>query len=559
MTSSDSLSNIKRVVVLMFENRSFDHLFGAFPGVNGLFKNGQINQAYFNLPNPLEPPSESNVPFYPAPIDPCIPQPHDFTHDFGDGMMPDLFGPIFSVTNTTYQSGFYSNDSEIQSNPGYTLYGAVGPTTTYPPTNSGFCTTYNNKQQGQSAMTYFEYGAPRILHQLAGEFVLCDNWHCDMPGHTSPNRAFMHCGQNYNGIDDPDNTIDGNHGNEAVKSVFDVINTYQGEKEFKMYVPVNTHGAQGQNDFTSLYGKNSPYQPVSICEFKSDCEHNRLPMYSFIMCWLPGTDAYTDTSMHPNALIQPGENLLAAVYNTLRQSPCWEDTLLVVNFDENGGLYDHVFPPRTVAPVGGPPAEQNVKGCCGNKWLLDSKFDFTLLGLRVPALLISPWLRKGTVDSTQYQNTSALRFVIDLMNRRFNSEAAYLTFRDASAPSLDAAFTQFGVATMRTDCPETIQAHTSLPCVDPNTGSRVIPYFDGTLSPWKSPPNMTSAPPVPYIQELLNIYIGSFPGHADSGKRIDRTFETNAEVDAYIAEREAAATKYLAPTAAVPKQSVPPN
>src|SRR3974390_3898676 len=91
------LGNIKRVVVVMFENRAFDHIFGAMPGVNGLFENGQINPNYYNLPNPLKEPSIDNPPVYPVPVDPSVPLKHDFTHDFGDGMMPDLFGPTFKI------------------------------------------------------------------------------------------------------------------------------------------------------------------------------------------------------------------------------------------------------------------------------------------------------------------------------------------------------------------------------------------------------------------------------------------------------------------------------
>src|SRR4051812_35629928 len=114
-TTIPGLGNIKRVVVVMFENRSFDHIFGALPGVNGLFQNGKINPNYYNLANPLAPPSSSNPYIYPAPVDPSVPMAHDLTHDFGDGMMPDLFGPTFTITppgagacdpNASYTSGY---------------------------------------------------------------------------------------------------------------------------------------------------------------------------------------------------------------------------------------------------------------------------------------------------------------------------------------------------------------------------------------------------------------------------------------------------------------------
>jgi len=536
----NGLSHIKRVVVLMFENRSFDHLFGAFPGVNGLLKEGQINQDYYNLPNPLQPPGEDNTPVYPAPIDPSIPQAHDFTHDFGDGMMPDLFGPVFTITGNP---ALPSNAQAIYTS-GYANGAVIGatstpPPATYPATNSGFYTTYNScNQQEQAAMTYFEYGSLQVLHQLAGEFVLCDNWHCDMPGHTLPNRAFIHCGTtNAVSIDDTDG------GMVNAPSIFDVINanTPIPNTEWKMYAPVDDNNNLGQLDTRFLNENLCNYQGVPLTEFATDCANGALPFYSFIMCWLPRADAWTDTSMHPNALMQPGENLLAAVYNTLRNSPCWDDTLLVVTFDENGGIYDHVFPPVTSPPnPAAQPATQYTQGCCGNDWILNSTFDFSLLGLRVPALLISPWLGKG-IDSTQYQNTSVLRFLVDKLNAEFKTNASYLTQRDANAPQLDAAFNQFGQETMRQDCPLWMEPYATLPSADPATNSNAIPYASGTLTPWTPPLGMDAAAPVPYINELLNIYLNSLPGHPDSGKNVTRAFATNNSVQEYIAERMRAA------------------
>lgn len=542
-STPDVLKNIKRIVVLMFENRSFDHLFGAFPGVNGLFKNGQINQDYFNLPDPLSPPGPNNIPVYPSPIDPSFPQAHDFTHDFGDGMMPDLFGPVFTITG---DPAIPTNESAVYTS-GYIggkVSGATATPTpqTYPATNAGFYTTYNNCiQQGQAAMTYFEYGSLQVLHKLANEFVLCDNWHCDMPGHTLPNRAFFHCGTtNAVRIDDTDG------GMVNSQSIFDVIDQYTPipNTEWKMYAPANVSNEPGQLDTRFLNNTLANYKGFPISDFATDCENGALPFYSFIMCWLPDADAWTDTSMHPNALIQPGENLLAAVYNTLRNSPCWNDTLLIVTFDENGGIYDHVFPPSATPPkASAPPVTQFTKGCCGNNWTLQSKFDFSLLGPRVPALLISPWLSKG-IDSTQYQNTSVLRFLIDKLNTVFKTNASYLTQRDANAPQLDTAFALFGQQIMREDCPAWIQPYSTLPSTDPQTNSNTIPYNDGTLTAWNPPPGAEAAPPVPYISEVLNIYLCSLPGHPDSGKKITREFVTNADAIKYTRERLLAADQF---------------
>jgi phospholipase C len=543
------LANIKRVVVMMFENRSFDHIFGALPGVNGLLQNGQVNQNYYNLADPLNPPSPSNLPVYPAPIDPSLPQQHDFNHDFGDGMMPSIFGPTFTVSggtgqpndaNATYTSG-YANGSP---------FGQLQPVPqTYPTTNSGFYSAYRDYDnaptiQGQAALTYFEDGELQVLHTLAKNFVLCDAWHCDMPGHTLPNRAFIHCGTTGDVLID-----DSDGGMVDSTSIFDLINQQsklQPPPTWNMYAPVDVAGNLGQLDTRYLNVQLQSYSGVPITEFATDCQNGTLPFYSFIMCWQPASDAYTDTSMHPNSLIQPGENLLAAVYNTLRSSPCWQDTLLVVTFDENGGIYDHVFPPSAVPPVAGAePVQQSGMGVCGNAWTLNSTFDFSLLGLRVPALLISPWLAAG-IDCQQYQNTSLLRFLIDRMNAIYepSPEIPYLTQRDATAPSIESAFSQYGQTAMRLDCPDWITPYPTLPCSDPNTGSNAIPYSDGTLTAWTPPSSMLGAKPVAYVKEFLNIYVAMLPGHPDSGKKITRDFATNGEVAGYAQERAEAARQF---------------
>lgn len=545
LSGASGLSNIKRVVVLMFENRSFDHLFGDFPNVNGLFDtNGNFKPECYNLADPLSAPSTSNPQYFPAPVNVSVPLPHDFTHDFGDGMMPDLFGPIFTIdgnpplpsnSDATYTSGYTANG----------WVGAISPQPqTYPDTNSGFYTTYNScKKQEQSALSYFKYGTAKVLHTLAKQYVLCDNFHCDMPGHTLPNRAFIHCATTGDtGIDDPDN------GMVNATSLLDLFGQQSGSQQpptWQMYAPVDSNGTMGQLDTRFLNANLQDCTGASLDQFATDCDNNALPFYSFIMCWTPNTTAYTDTSMHPYSMIQPGENLLAAVYNTLRNSKCWDDTLLIVTFDENGGIYDHVFPPTTTPPdPGADDATQNTTGSCGNKWYLDSTFDFSLLGFRIPALFISPWLSAG-IDSTQYQNTSVTRFVIDLMNSIYGTDTGYLTSRDANAPSLDSVFIHYGQTEKRTDCPASIEGYATLPVADPHTNSDAIAHEDGTLKRWAPPAGTESAPPVRYINELLDIYVSALPGHPDTGKRVTRDFATNAEVNAYITEREQAAGVHL--------------
>jgi phospholipase C len=117
--------------------------------------------------------------------------------------------------------------------------------------------------------------------------------------------------------------------------------------------------------------------------------------------------------------VEAGENLLAGVYNQLRKSPRWADTLLVVNFDENGGMYDHVVPPAACAPDDLPLNNGSTIG-------------FTQYGFRVPLLAISPYARRGYVSHEVTDGTSILRFV----ESKFDLPA--MSHRDANAaPAYD--------------------------------------------------------------------------------------------------------------------------
>jgi phospholipase C len=99
---------------------------------------------------------------------------------------------------------------------------------------------------------------------------------------------------------------------------------------------------------------------------------------------------------HPPHNVMKAEKLIADVYNAVRSSPLWNNTVLVVYFDEHGGFYDHVVPGPAV-----PPDDHH------------EEYDFKRYGMRVPALIVSPWATRRT-DSTLFDHTSVLKFVIDL-------------------------------------------------------------------------------------------------------------------------------------------------
>jgi phospholipase C len=110
---------------------------------------------------------------------------------------------------------------------------------------------------------------------------------------------------------------------------------------------------------------------------------------------IPGYDT-EGNDYHPHADIRNGEAFLTRIYNAIAASPQWSSTVLIINFDEWGGFYDHVAPP--IGPV--TPEEYNL----GNHGQL---------GFRVPCMIISPWAKRATVNSMQFDHTSVLKLIED--------------------------------------------------------------------------------------------------------------------------------------------------
>ncbi|MBR0851718.1 hypothetical protein JQ543_28540 [Bradyrhizobium diazoefficiens] len=537
--AGSAVGNIANVIVLMFENRSFDHLLGAMPGVDGVLDDlGKVKPELYNTKNPLAPPSDEEGRGYnpaarPTAIVPRLGNERNpdneatvfcgdsFNHDFSDAMLRDLYGP-----GTTGILGGVPQGA---------------PAKTWPPTNSGFLSAPGN-DTGPSliagVMSYFKWKSMKVFHSLAENFVVCDAWHCDMPGHTAPNRAFMHCATTGDlHIDDKDDaSLDAypqTQGTTLVnrRTIYEQIQ--DNKQTWKMYWPgancdtdwLNTTVFLQQYD-TAPPGANNVTQ-VPLANFFIDLEKGNLPFYSFIMCW---NDIGPDTSMHPDSIVESGENLLACVYNALRKSSYWSNTLLVVNFDENGGMYDHRSVPTATPPD--PGAKPDTW-----QWTEDGtvySFDYSRLGPRTPVLLISPWL-KARVCKDQYQNTSILRFVQDLIWQP-SKPRPFLTQRDLNAPSIASVFdyASCGLPQMRSDCPGTMPLY---------TGTYLTPVMDeGQIMHGTTPTSeQLAARPAPHIVKITKKYLAGLPGHPDSGKPNTRSFATVGELRAYAKERRDAA------------------
>jgi hypothetical protein len=267
-----------------------------------------------------------------------------------------------------------------------------------------------------------------VLTTLAREFAICDRWFSSMPGPTWPNRFFAMAASS-GGLDDSPGTLDIVTSTTvegyrfANGNIFDLLDGYcidwrifEGD-EF----PVS-FAMRGMN-LNALQGRFTDFS-----EFGSEVSRPGFrPRFVFIEprygahefdVFGPG-DFACGNSMHPLDDVTRGEQLVKTVYEAIRSSPHWEQSVLIVTFDEHGGFYDHLTPPPAVPP-----------GDVVTQSYVQHGFRFDRLGVRVPALVISPYVRKGVIDHTGYDHTSILATAERLFGTR------NLTDRDKAANDL---------------------------------------------------------------------------------------------------------------------------
>jgi phospholipase C len=377
---------IQHLVVLMLENRSFDHMFGFLKSelypIDGL--NGD----------------ESNI---------------------------DPTGATVTVSNDARFSGDFTPD------PGHNfpdvnmqIFGNVDGTGT--PTMSGFVKAYaqmggSSVAQSHKIMKCYAPEKIPILTTLAQKYAICDRWFSSVPGPTLPNRSYAHAATSIGRLD-----MDPIWFDEA-KTIYELL------AESNVSSKIFLHDATVAMTFKNFL-KNQKFFG-SFEDFLDGCESGKLPAYSFIEPRYNADDSknLAANDQHPDHDVAEGETLIHDVYNAIRNKQAlWNSTVLLVVYDEHGGLYDHVPPPQD-APN---PDNMNSKNL---------PFEFTRLGVRVPAVVISPWIEPLTIDSTQYEHAS----IAAMARKLFLGESwktKFLNNRDLAANPFDGTLTR---DTPRTD------------------------------------------------------------------------------------------------------------
>jgi phospholipase C len=200
--------------------------------------------------------------------------------------------------------------------------------------------------------------------------------------------------------------------------------------------------------------QNQPKLFGTYGQFLQDCKKGILPDYSFVE---PNYNDHTTDSgaevandQHPDHDVQAGEMFIAEVYMAIKQNPTlWANTALLVVYDEHGGIYDHVVPPACTPDKFTASANNTGTGM---------PFAFDRLGVRVPAILISPWIPKGTVVDRVFDHASipatVTKFFLGDYSPRSPRETSADVFIEPNGPTGNPNHNLLSLDTMRTDCPD---------------------------------------------------------------------------------------------------------
>ncbi|HEX3463550.1 MAG TPA: alkaline phosphatase family protein [Candidatus Elarobacter sp.] len=385
---ANQLGTLKHVVLLMLENRSFDQMLGFLYETSGNVS--LANQPYDGLTGNESNPDDTGRTWKVFKIDPA-------QHTY---FMPGA-DPGEGYHNTNYQ-----------------LFRTDTPTPGQTATNDGFVMNfkaaiasdlakhYQDSLPGTVAsdiMGMYPPEAVPIMSALAKGFAVCDRWFASAPTQTIPNRAFVGAATSQGHLDNQVKTF-------TCRSIFGLLS--QNGLDWAIYG--YNRDPMTRLDFTDTQEADEKHFG-HFRDFQARAAAGTLPEYTF----LEPSWSSDGNSQHPNYDVALGEQLMHDVYYALRNGPGWNDTLLVITYDEHGGNYDHVPPPWGAAPPDDSVGEFN--------------FDFTRFGVRVPALLISPRIAPGTVFRSR-QGTIDHTSLLKTIEERWG--LGPLTARDKAAPDL---------------------------------------------------------------------------------------------------------------------------
>lgn len=269
--------------------------------------------------------------------------------------------------------------------------------------NSGFASAIGKQSMG----FYTEDDLP-FYNSLARTFPLCDRWFSSCLAPTYPNRRFMQAGTAAGLIETRFNSI--NDPLPANGVIFEQLDAHD-------ITWTDYYNDLPQAGLYLAYAQQHADKLKKIDQFYVDARSGKLPFLSLVDCIFEG--AKRESEEDPSD-VQVGEAFVAKVVNALFESPAWPHTMMIWLYDEAGGYYDHVVPPRAIEPDDIPARSQTGE--------LKGRYD--RYGFRVPAVVVSPYARRKYVSHVVHDHTTVLK----LIETKWNLPA--LTYRDANADNL---------------------------------------------------------------------------------------------------------------------------
>jgi phospholipase C len=421
----NQLGQIEHVVVVMLENRSFDNLLG--------WLYDPSNPVPFNQ---LPPPNFEGV------------YGKTLTNSSSKGPVPVGKGYQFTAPNPDPGEPYEDVYAQVFGQERVLPLNQVPPKPPTPPNMDGFVYDYTlhcGATDPKTIMNCFTPASVPVLSTLAHHYGVCDHWFASIPSQTLCNRSYAQAGTSSGYVN--------NGGGDGILFVNDSPTIFnllsEGGRKWKVYNAgwiVMSLVLLTQKRVWDFALK--PDYFSYLHDFFSDAQKpGGLPAYSFIepnyidsLVWGPENDMHPES--HPLQLygpsnIEEGEKLVYKIYTALRNSPDWATTLLVILFDEHGGCYDHVCPPAAISPDNVVIPQSQPGG---------SGFNFDRLGVRVPAIVVSPFTAPGTILNRTFDHTSVLSTVVNC----FDLPKGRLGIRQQGAPDLSEALT---LSTPRTDYP----------------------------------------------------------------------------------------------------------
>ncbi len=548
-------SVIKHLFVLVMENRAFDHLLGA-QGITGtdtqtgkptkaegiatqsIMVGGVLTNDYASRHYAVSPTAGDKT-F----------KTHDVNHQFPN-VLTQLCGEAAGAAFAA-SGGLHGGN--------------------YPPVvaadKRGFAADYaahSDVDNPGEPMRCFAPGDLPVLTALAKEFVLCDHWFSAMAGPTEPNRMFVHAASSGGWDDSPTNSqyeeiyaekVAGASGH-GIKfdngTIFDALR--RAKVPFRIY-------AGDQFPQVGLLSGISLFSDVDDFEdFAGDInEPTYNAAYTFIepkyetISQNAGVP-FVNNSQHPANGVAIGETLIKRVYETIRNSPLWNRSMLIVTWDEHGGFFDHVTPPRAARiPAGSPPKDIEGK---------NHGYMFDQYGPRVPAVVISPWCPQNMIEHRQLEHSVIPATIEQLFG------LPPLTVRDAALVGLHTLATLDTMRNVVTPIPDavtvaepagpvpattTLATNESAPAVATMSGATISPAASDVgvpvVAPLPSSPLNFGDPRLPAaLAVAVKAHMEAVPAEADAIrargfnlKTVDDLTRYHADITPIVAQARTAA------------------